>query len=105
MEEYRNFVEALKALPVILDYREHDRITGTISHLPHIIASVLVNFVHDTDTEDELMKALAAGGFKDITRIASSSPVMWQQICLKNRDNISRILGNYIDALGQAKDR
>ena len=103
LEKYRNFVEALKALPVILDYREHDRITGTISHLPHIIASVLVNFVHDTDTEDELMKALAAGGFKDITRIASSSPVMWQQICLKNRDNISRILGNYIDALGRAK--
>ncbi len=103
VEKYRNFVEALKALPVILDYREHDRITGTISHLPHIIASVLVNFVHDTDTEDELMKALAAGGFKDITRIASSSPVMWQQICLKNRDNISRILGNYIDALGRAK--
>lgn len=103
VEKYKNFVEALKALPVILDYREHDRITGTISHLPHIIASVLVNFVHDTDTEDELMKALAAGGFKDITRIASSSPVMWQQICLKNRDNISRILGNYIDALGRAK--
>lgn len=101
---YRAFVESLKALPVILDYREHDSITGTISHLPHIIASTLVNFVHDTDTKDGLMKSLAAGGFKDITRIASSSPVMWQQICLKNRDNISRILGNYIQALEQAKD-
>ena len=104
VETYRAFVEALKALPVILDYREHDSITGTISHLPHIIASTLVNFVHDTDTKDGLMKSLAAGGFKDITRIASSSPVMWQQICLKNRDNISRILGNYIQALEQAKD-
>ena len=82
---YRDFVESLRALPVILDYKEHDCITGTISHLPHIIASTLVNFVRDTDTKDELMKALAAGGFKDITRIASSSPVMWQQICLKNR--------------------
>ena len=101
---YRAFVESLKALPVILDYREHDSITGTISHLPHIIASTLVNFVHDTDTKDGLMKSLAAGGFKDITRIASSSPVMWQQICLKNRDNISRILGNYIQALGRAKE-
>ena len=104
VETYRAFVESLKALPVILDYREHDSITGTISHLPHIIASTLVNFVHDTDTKDGLMKSLAAGGFKDITRIASSSPVMWQQICLKNRDNISRILGNYIQALEQAKD-
>ena len=100
---YRNFVSSLKALPIVLDYRQHDCITGTISHLPHIIASTLVNFVRDTDTKEELMKALAAGGFKDITRIASSSPVMWQQICLKNGKNISHILGQYIEALIQAK--
>lgn len=100
---YRDFIESLKALPIVLDYKEHDNITGTISHLPHIIASTLVNFVHDTDSADELMKALAAGGFKDITRIASSSPVMWQQICLKNGKNISRILGEYINALEHAK--
>lgn len=100
---YRDFIASLKALPVVLDYKEHDNITGTISHLPHIIASTLVNFVHDTDSADELMKALAAGGFKDITRIASSSPVMWQQICLKNGKNISRILGEYINALEHAK--
>lgn len=100
---FRDFIASLKALPVVLDYREHDLITGTISHLPHIIASTLVNFVRDTDTEDELMKALAAGGFKDITRIASSSPVMWQQICLKNGSNISHILGEYIRTLETAK--
>ena len=104
MNAYRDFVSSLKALPVVLDYREHDYITGTISHLPHIIASTLVNLVRDTDSKDELMKALAAGGFKDITRIASSSPVMWQQICLKNGGNISRILGNYINMLSRAKD-
>ncbi len=103
VEAYKNFIGSLKALPIVLDYREHDFITGTISHLPHIIAATLVNFVHDTDTKDELMKALAAGGFKDITRIASSSPVMWQQICLKNRENISRILGHYIETLENAK--
>lgn len=101
---YRNFVSSLKAIPIILDYKEHDYITGTISHLPHIIASSLVNFVRDTDTKDELMKALAAGGFKDITRIASSSPVMWQQICLKNGKNISQILGGYIETLKYAKE-
>ena len=103
VERYRSFVSSLKAIPVILDYREHDCITGTISHLPHIIAATLVNYVRDNDTKDELMKALAAGGFKDITRIASSSPVMWQQICLKNGSNISRILSGYIQALEKAK--
>ncbi len=101
---YQELVSSLKALPVVLDYHEHDHVTGTISHLPHIIASSLVNFVRDTDTQDELMKALAAGGFKDLTRIASSSPVMWQQICLKNGENISHILGQYIEALKAAKD-
>ena len=103
VEVCRQFISSLKAIPIILDYKEHDLITGTISHLPHIIAASLVNFVHDTDTKDELMKALAAGGFKDITRIASSSPVMWQQICLKNSRNISRVLEGYIQVLKQAK--
>ena len=103
LEDYRCFVQSLKALPIVLDYRLHDTVTGTISHLPHIIASCLVNFVKSTDTKEELMKLLAAGGFKDITRIASSSPIMWQQICLKNKDNISRILGAYIEELNRAK--
>lgn len=103
IDAYSSFVESLKALPVILDYKQHDRITGTISHLPHIIASTLVNFVKDTDTKDELMKQLAAGGFKDITRIASSSPTMWQHICLKNGENIVQILDAYIEMLKDAK--
>ena len=104
IDAYRAFIGSLKAIPVILDYREHDCITGTISHLPHIIAATLVNYVKDHDTKDELMKALAAGGFKDITRIASSSPVMWQQICLKNGENISRILDGYIQTLENVKN-
>lgn len=104
IDAYRELVTTLKAIPVILDYREHDRITGTISHLPHLIAATLVNYVKDHDTEDELIKALAAGGFKDITRIASSSPVMWQQICLKNGTNITQILDGYIQALRKVRD-
>lgn len=102
--DYASFVESLRAIPVMLDYREHDYVTGTISHLPHILAASLVNFVRDTDTKEELMKHLAAGGFKDITRIASSSPTMWQHICVQNKDNISRILGDYIQSLIHAKE-
>ena len=104
VQTYEKFVESLKALPVILDYQLHDQITGTISHLPHIIASSLVNFVKTHDTHDEMMKNLAAGGFKDITRIASSSPIMWQNICLKNKDNIVDILDKYIDSLEDFKE-
>lgn len=103
VKNYEAFIQALKALPVILGYEEHDYITGAISHLPHIIASSLVHFVKDHDDKDELMKHLAAGGFKDITRIASSSPTMWQHICLKNKDNIVKILDEYITLLQNAK--
>lgn len=104
LHAFSGFIESLKALPVLLDYRQHDQITGTISHLPHIIAASLVCLVRDTDTKEELMKQLAAGGFKDITRIASSSPTMWQHICLKNKENISQILKRYIAMLQQAKE-
>lgn len=104
IDEYAIFIESLKALPVVLDYEKHDYITGAISHLPHIIASTLVNFVKDKDDKDELMKQLAAGGFKDITRIASSSPTMWQHICMKNKDNIVSIIDEYITLLETAKD-
>lgn len=103
LEAYTDFVESLKALPVVLGYEEHDYITGAISHLPHIIASALVNFVKDKDGKEEWMKQLAAGGFKDITRIASSSPTMWQHICLKNKDNIVEILDEYIKTLEETK--
>ena len=68
-----------------------------------MISASLVNLVKDNDSEDELMKTIAAGGFKDITRISSSSPVMWQQICTTNAANISDLLSKYIDSLYDIK--
>ena len=102
VEKYRILVSSMGALPIIMDYHKHDYITSVVSHIPHIIASSLVNLVHDTD-EDGLMRMIAAGGFKDITRIASSSPGMWQQICFSNKDNISRVLTSYIASLEQIR--
>ena len=89
------------SIPIVIDYREHDRIVAAISHLPHIIASSLVNLVRAQDNDDEMMKRLAAGGFKDITRIASASPEMWEQICMTNSGNIADMLQAYIDSLQQ----
>ncbi len=87
------------SIPIVLDYERHDTITAAISHLPHIVASSLVNLVRDSDMEDGLMNRLAAGGFKDITRIASSSPRMWEQICMTNSANLSHILRRYLESL------
>ena len=93
------------AIPLVLDYREHDKVVAAISHLPHLIASSLVNLVKDNDTSDGIMKQVAAGGFKDITRIASSSPEMWEQICMTNVDPIADILEKYIASLNQVLDQ
>lgn len=103
-EMFVEFIASLKALPLVLDYHQHDFITASISHLPHLIASSLVNLVHDLDGSEELMKRIAAGGFKDITRIASSSPEMWEQICMTNEANISRVLELYIQSLQKIQE-
>lgn len=97
--DYKNLVQQLGAIPLILDPAQHDYVTAAVSHLPHIIAASLVNLVRDKDSADGLMKMIAAGGFKDITRIASSSAAVWQQICLTNTENISTLLSSYIASL------
>ena len=96
LNNYRTLVTSIGAIPLVLSYEEHDFVTAAISHLPHVIAASLVNLVKNSDSEEGVMKMIAAGGFKDITRIASSSPDMWQQICLTNTENISRLLKDYI---------
>lgn len=101
LNDYRTLVESIGAIPLILHYEEHDYVTAAISHLPHVIAASLVNLVKNTDSKAGTMKMIAAGGFKDITRIASSSPTMWQQICLTNTENISKLLHEYIRYLNE----
>lgn len=105
LEAYRELTEKIGAIPLILDYRKHDYVTAAVSHLPHVIAASLVNLVRDSDSEDGIMKMIAAGGFKDITRIASSSAAMWQQICLTNTENISSLLQACINSLTAFKDQ
>ena len=104
-EQMRAFVESIGALPIILNYREHDHVVGSISHLPHVISATLVNLVKETDDENETMRTIAAGGFKDITRISSSSPDMWENICLANRDEILRLIDTYVDSIEKARER
>lgn len=97
--ELDSFIEELGAMTIHLDAEDHDRFTAGISHVPHLIACELVHQVAKIDTKDGILKQLAAGGFKDITRIASSSPEVWEQIIISNRKNISSILKGMIDEL------
>ena len=99
IERMRQIALDLRAIPLILDYEDHDFSVAAISHLPHLIASSLVKLVKDNDSEQETMRHIAAGGFKDITRIASSSPVMWEQICMTNTENLKVLMRRYIRSL------
>lgn len=105
LDFYISIVRKTGAVPVVTEPDKHDYAVAGISHVPHLIASGLVNTVRENDTDDRLMKTLAAGGFKDITRIASSSADMWSQICVTNSVQISLLLGKYIDYLSKVKEQ
>ncbi|MBO6214010.1 MAG: prephenate dehydrogenase, partial [Lachnospiraceae bacterium] len=95
VDEFAGFLSMLGAIPIRMTPEDHDHATAAISHLPHLIAAALVNLVHDNDDPSMIMKTIAAGGFRDLTRIASSSPVMWQHICMANREEILKLLDIY----------
>ncbi len=113
VKKLSGFVQSFGALPIVLEPGRHDFATAAISHVPHVLASALVNAIMHLDGEDKIMHTLAAGGFKDITRIASSSPEIWESICRTNRENIAEILDRLVDGLngfktilcGEDKDR
>ncbi len=102
--EFFSYISSLGAIPIKLTPEEHDEATASISHLPHVIAASLVNLINDTDDERAIKKTIAAGGFKDITRIASSSPTMWQHIFLSNKDAIIDLINKYQQQLGYFKN-
>jgi prephenate dehydrogenase len=64
---------------------EHDRILAATSHLPHVLAFALMNHLRNSTDSPENLLRFAGSGFRDFTRIASSSPEMWRDICLANR--------------------
>lgn len=79
----------------------HDRVLGVISHLPHVLVYALVNALDRTKLKGVDLKTYCAGGFKDFTRIASSRPELWRDICLMNRQALGRSLSDYIKYLEQ----
>ncbi|MGE4282373.1 MAG: prephenate dehydrogenase/arogenate dehydrogenase family protein [Clostridia bacterium] len=92
-------IESFGSIPIQIPARLHDEITGAISHVPHIISAALVNMVKTLDAPEQYMYKLAAGGFKDITRISSSTPEMWHSICFNNQSAILEILDIYLHIL------
>jgi len=103
IEFMKEFAKDLGMRPLVMDYKIHDRTVAAISHVPHLLSSALVHVVADNDDKDNHMQLLAAGCFRDMSRVAASSPEMWEQISLTNSEAISDILGQYITMLEDIK--
>ncbi len=78
----------------------HDEVLAATSHLPHMLAFGLVDMLARMKENDEIFR-YAAGGFRDFTRIASSNPVMWRDICLANRDALGPMLAAFADEMNK----
>lgn len=86
-----------------MDAKHHDEVLAATSHLPHVVAYALVDMLGKKDQQSEIFK-YAAGGFKDFTRIASSNPNMWLDICMANRDKIIPLIYQFNDELAAIAD-
>lgn len=80
----------------------HDRVLAATSHLPHVLAYALVDVLARQQESEEIFR-YAAGGFRDFTRIASSDPVMWRDVCLTNRDAVIDALDDFSRSLGDLR--
>ncbi len=89
---------------IILKPDEHDEMTSVISHFPHLVASSLVHQAKKWEQVHSYLPELAAGGFRDITRIASSNPKMWQDIFSHNGDKMSRLIQEWINEMVTLKE-
>ncbi|HWI55064.1 MAG TPA: prephenate dehydrogenase [Desulfobacteria bacterium] len=103
IDKFRVMIEAIGAKIIERDPDEHDLMVAAVSHLPHLAATSLVNTVGEIEKEHEGLLMLAAGGFRDTTRIASGHPLMWRDICITNKDNILKVLDRYMAALADVR--
>ncbi len=99
----RGFVEALGARPIEVSPQQHDRLVATVSHLPYLASVALTALVGEADERD-LMMLLAAGGFRDLTRVASGDPLMSRDMVAGNREAVRAALHGYRAQLERLED-
>lgn len=97
-------VRSLGADVVSLRPDHHDLVVALVSHVPHLTAASLMRLADDAAAEHQVLLRMAAGGFRDMTRIASGHPGIWPDICVQNSDAITSSLDSLIEALTNVRD-
>ena len=99
-----DLLQVTKAKIVQVSAEEHDHMTAVVSHFPHLVAASLVHQLAEENEHFPFTKQLAAGGFRDLTRIASANPVMWRDITVQNRNELSNQLEVWKEEMKRLQD-
>jgi prephenate dehydrogenase len=99
------WVAKVGARPVRMDAARHDRLVAMVSHLPQVASTALMDLVATEEAGEPEILLLAAGGFRDLTRLAASNPHLWGDILLANREAIARAVDLYVERLTALRDR
>ncbi|MGH2812275.1 MAG: prephenate dehydrogenase/arogenate dehydrogenase family protein [Actinomycetota bacterium] len=97
--ELVRFASELGARAVFIDPERHDELVALTSHLPQVVSSALMHFAAAAATAEGGVPLIASGGFRDMTRLAGSSPELWVQILRENRDGVLKVLGGFAQSL------
>ncbi len=100
----RGIVSSLGADVIALEPHRHDALVAMVSHVPHLTAATLMKLTDQRATEHRALLRLAAGGFRDMTRIAAGQPEIWLDICEDNRSAIVEMMDHLIEELGETRD-
>lgn len=100
----RRIIKTVGAESIALPPKVHDELVAQVSHVPHLTSAALMNLADSTSVEHRALLRLAAGGFRDMTRISGGRPTIWPDICVANRDAIVVGLDRLIGALSTTRD-
>jgi prephenate dehydrogenase len=104
-EALRAWVDGVGATPVVMDPERHDRLVAMVSHLPQVASTTLMATAGDQEAGEQDALLLAAGGFRDLTRLAASQPALWSEILVANREEVAIAIDLFVRRLEALRDR
>jgi len=103
-ERLRLWVDAIGARPVVMGPDRHDRLVAVVSHLPQVASTTLMGTAADLEAGEADALLLAAGGFRDLTRLAASQPALWSDILVANREQVAAAIDLFVQRLNVLRD-
>ena len=97
------WIERIGGRPMRMSAARHDRLVAFVSHLPQVASTALMGLAATEEADEPEILLLAAGGFRDLTRLASSNPALWSEILLSNRDAIAEAIDLYSGRLAELR--